>query len=77
MDFKGNWDRFLPFAEFAYNNSYHVIIQMAPMKHCMEGGVNHQYAGMSYPKESFMGQIWLIKPLHRFGLFVRGCLQRS
>ena len=30
IDFKGNWDRFLPLAEFAYNNSYHASIQMAP-----------------------------------------------
>ena len=30
MDFKGNRDHFLPLAEFAYNNSYHTSIQMAP-----------------------------------------------
>ena len=32
LDFKGNWDRYLPLAEFAYNNSYHASIQMAPFE---------------------------------------------
>ena len=30
LDFKGSWDHYLPLAEFAYNNSYHASIQMAP-----------------------------------------------
>ena len=30
LDFKGSWDQFLPLAEFAYNNSYHSSIQIAP-----------------------------------------------
>ena len=30
IDFKGSWDNHLPLIEFAYNNSYHSIIQMAP-----------------------------------------------
>nr|XP_016478556.1 PREDICTED: uncharacterized protein LOC107799931 [Nicotiana tabacum] len=29
-DFKGSWEDHLPLIEFAYNNSYHVDIQMAP-----------------------------------------------
>ncbi|WMV52715.1 hypothetical protein MTR67_046100 [Solanum verrucosum] len=29
MDFGGQWDQFLPLAEFAYNNSYRSSIQMA------------------------------------------------
>ncbi|WMV24150.1 hypothetical protein MTR67_017535, partial [Solanum verrucosum] len=29
-DFKGSWDDHLPLIEFAYNNSYHSKIQMAP-----------------------------------------------
>ncbi|XP_049372615.1 uncharacterized protein LOC125837564 [Solanum verrucosum] len=32
IDFKGNWDNHLPLIEFAYNNSYHCSIQMAPYK---------------------------------------------
>ena len=30
LDFKGNWRKFLPYAEFAYNNSYQASIGMAP-----------------------------------------------
>ncbi|WMV42095.1 hypothetical protein MTR67_035480 [Solanum verrucosum] len=30
IDFKGTWDDHLPLIEFAYNNSYHSSIQMAP-----------------------------------------------
>jgi hypothetical protein len=30
MDMKGNWEDHLPLIEFAYNNSYHSSIQMAP-----------------------------------------------
>ncbi|WMV37771.1 hypothetical protein MTR67_031156 [Solanum verrucosum] len=32
MDFGGQWDQYLPLAEFAYNNSYHSSIQMAPFE---------------------------------------------
>ena len=30
INFKGSWDDHLPLIEFAYNNSYHSSIQMAP-----------------------------------------------
>ncbi|KAJ0081607.1 hypothetical protein Patl1_12146 [Pistacia atlantica] len=30
MEFKGNWDVYLPLVEFAYNNSYHSSIGMPP-----------------------------------------------
>ncbi|WMV54862.1 hypothetical protein MTR67_048247 [Solanum verrucosum] len=32
IDFKGNWDDHLPLIEFAYNNSYHSSISMAPFE---------------------------------------------
>ncbi|XP_069152101.1 uncharacterized protein [Solanum lycopersicum] len=32
IDFGGHWDQFLPLAEFAYNNSYHSSIEMAPFE---------------------------------------------
>ena len=32
IDFKGIWDDHLPLIEFAYNNSYHSSIQMAPFE---------------------------------------------
>jgi len=30
LDFGGSWDTYLPLVEFAYNNSYHSSIKMAP-----------------------------------------------
>ncbi|WZY72146.1 hypothetical protein YC2023_004386 [Brassica napus] len=30
LDWEGNWGKYLPLAEFAYNNSYHSSIEMAP-----------------------------------------------
>ena len=30
IDFTGTWEKFLPLAEFAYNNSYQATIGMAP-----------------------------------------------
>ncbi|WMV26080.1 hypothetical protein MTR67_019465 [Solanum verrucosum] len=32
IDFRGHWDKFLPFCEFSYNNSYHSSIDMAPFE---------------------------------------------
>ena len=32
LDFKGSWDEHLPLIEFAYNNSFHSSIGMAPFE---------------------------------------------
>ena len=32
IDFKGSWVDHLPLVEFAYNNSYHASIKMAPFE---------------------------------------------
>ena len=32
LDFKGSWEKYLSLVEFAYNNSYHSSIEMAPYK---------------------------------------------
>ena len=32
LDLGGKWDDHLSLIEFAYNNSYHAIIKMAPYK---------------------------------------------
>ena len=32
LDFKGSWNEYLTLVEFAYNNSYHSNIKMAPYK---------------------------------------------
>ena len=30
LEFRGNWDEHIPLMKFAYNNSYHSSIEMAP-----------------------------------------------
>ncbi|WMV55004.1 hypothetical protein MTR67_048389 [Solanum verrucosum] len=40
IDFKGSWEVHLPLIEFAYNNSYHSNIQMAPYEALMGRGVD-------------------------------------
>ena len=32
LDFKGSWDEHLAFIKFAYNNSFHATIGMAPFE---------------------------------------------
>ena len=32
VDFKGNWDEYLPLIEFSYNNSFHASISMPPFE---------------------------------------------
>ena len=32
LGFGGNWDKQVPLIEFAYNNSYHSSIEMAPFE---------------------------------------------
>jgi len=50
LDFQGKWEEYLPLVEFSYNNSYQSTIQMALLKHCMSGNVEHPYVGMSSMK---------------------------
>ena len=32
IEFEGSWDEHFPLMEFAYNNSYHAMIKMAPFE---------------------------------------------
>ena len=32
IEFEGRWDKHFPLMEFAYNNSYHTSIKMAPFE---------------------------------------------
>ncbi|KAA3461347.1 reverse transcriptase [Gossypium australe] len=55
LEFEGNWEKYLPLVEFAYNNSFQSSIKMAPYKalyeieekvkvirNCLKAGSNHQ-----------------------------------
>jgi len=50
LEYVGNWDYNLPLVKFAYNNSYHSSIEMAPMKLYMVGGVEPPYIGTEWEK---------------------------
>ena len=52
LNHKGSWEEHLPLVEFAYNNSYQVSIQMAHMRHCMGGHVDHCYVGPRWERAS-------------------------
>ena len=52
IEFEGSWDDHLPLIEFAYNNSYHASIKMAPFEALMEGNVVRQLDGLSLKKLS-------------------------
>ncbi|KAL0448243.1 UNVERIFIED_CONTAM: Transposon Ty3-I Gag-Pol polyprotein [Sesamum latifolium] len=46
IEFRGNWDDHLPLIEFAYNNSFHSSIGMAPYEALYEGNVEVQSVGI-------------------------------
>ena len=48
IDFKGNWDNYLHLVEFAYNNSYHSSIPMAPMNPCTVGHIYPRLDGLKW-----------------------------
>jgi hypothetical protein len=52
----GSWDKSLPYAEFAYNNSYQSSIKMAPLRLCMEESAEHRCFGTKLEKVSSFDQ---------------------
>ena len=46
LDWKGEWDKHVVLAEYAYNNSYHASIGMLLSKLCTEDPVDHPCIGM-------------------------------
>ena len=48
IDFKGNWDKHLPFVEFSYNNSDHSTISMAPFEAFYGRDVDLQLDGLKW-----------------------------
>ena len=63
LDFSGTWERFLPLVEFAYNNSYQAMIEIAPCEalyrrkcrsplHWDEAG-ERKYLGLKLVEQAF------------------------
>ena len=62
--FGGKWEEHLPFAEFAYNNSYQASIGMAPYEAlCTVDLVDHLFVGPSIKIILFLGLITSGTPL--------------
>jgi hypothetical protein len=53
----GSWDKSLPYAEFAYNNSYQSSIKMAPFEALYGGSVEHRYFGTRPVRVNSLDQI--------------------
>ena len=64
LDFSGKWEEQLPFAEFAYNNSYQASIGMAPYEAlCTVDLVDHLFVGPSMRITLLLGLITSRTPL--------------
>ena len=51
---KGSWEKWLPLAEFSYNNSYQESITMALLKLCMAVNVELHSIGLNLEKGDTM-----------------------
>ena len=45
IDCRGNWDDHLPLIEFAYNNNFHLSIQMAPYEALYGKNIDRRFVG--------------------------------
>lgn len=68
IDFKGDWDNHLPIIEFAYNNSYHSSIVMAPLEELY--GIRYR-SSMGWFKVS-IGPELVYEAIEKFNLLVIG-----
>ena len=53
VDQGGSWNKYLPLAEFAYNNSYTPASAWSRMKLCKVGNASPPYVGTSWVKQVF------------------------
>ena len=56
MNFGGQQDKHLPLIEFAYNNSYHVSIEMVPYEARYGRNADHLCVG-KLVKDSYMSRV--------------------
>ena len=53
MEFQGSWDKYVPLMEFAYNNTFHSSLGMAPYEAlCMVESAELQFIGMKLGKDN-------------------------
>lgn len=65
LDFQGNWESHLPLAEFAYNNSYHSSIGMAPFEALYAENVDLRFAGQKLEMGLCLGPRLYMKRLRK------------
>ncbi|KAK8357178.1 hypothetical protein V6Z11_A05G404500 [Gossypium hirsutum] len=58
INFRGNWEELLPLAEFAYNNSYHLVYRWHHMRHFMVVSIALLCVGLSWVSGVFWVQSW-------------------
>ncbi|XP_020967565.1 uncharacterized protein LOC110266861 [Arachis ipaensis] len=71
MDQQGNWDKYLPLIEFAYNNSYQKSIRMAPYEALYRRKCQSLLCCMTRRKAAFWGQTWYKKLPNGLSTFER------
>ena len=70
ISFGKNWEKYLPFAEFAYNNSYQSSLNMAPFEFLYGRRCRTPLNWSENGKDNSLDQIWSRKQKSKFALFV-------
>ena len=76
IDFKGNRDKHLPLVEFAYNNSFHFSISMAPYKALYGRRLTYPIGLFEVGEASLLGLDFIYKTLEKVHI-IRNRLQRA
>lgn len=56
IDFGGSWDRYLPLAEFSYNNESVLVLARHDFGYCMVGSVGRLFVGARLASESWVAR---------------------
>ena len=65
IDFKGHWDKHFPLVEFAYNNSSHSSISMAPYEALYGRRCRSPIGWFEVGERSFLGPKFIKKTLEK------------
>ena len=76
IDFKGNRDKHLPLVEFAYNNSFHSSISMAPYEALYGRRCRSPMGWFKVGKTSLLGPDLIYKTLEKVHI-IRNRLQTA
>ena len=74
LDLKGSWEVHLPLVQFAYNNSYHASIQMAPYEALYERPCRSPICLIGVGESSITGLDLIRDTLEKVGLIQKRLL---